>query len=314
MHAAHRAGVIHRDLKPANVLLQEQEATTKYTKYTKKEHQEEEEREVRQEEKEDRPEAGPDNALSSFRVFLVFRGPLRPKVTDFGLAKQAHAELTATGAVLGTPSYMAPEQAAGDNAAVGPLADVYALGAILYELLTGRPPFRGVSVLDTLEQVRSQEPVSPRLLQPGVSRDLETVCLKCLEKEVARRYSSAEALAEDLRRFGAGEPVQARPVGLAGRWAKWARRRPLVAVLLGLVVAVSAAGLGGRSVGLRRGAPGGEDGPERGGGAVGAEARFAVHVRNDNRQGMPPLVHLKAVCGPGDRAEPVITIMLPDED
>jgi WD40 repeat protein/serine/threonine protein kinase len=238
MHAAHKAGVVHRDLKPANVLLQEEEATTNHTNTTNQERQEE-----NKEGKQHGP--GPDNALSSIRGIRVIRGCLRPKVTDFGLAKQANAELTATGAVLGTPSYMAPEQAAGDSATVGPAADVYALGAILYELLTGRPPFRGVSVLETLEQVRHQEPVSPRLLQPGVPRDLETVCLKCLDKDPAKRYTSAETLAEDLRRFGAGEPVRARPVGALGRLHKWARRRPAVAALLGLVVTVSAIGLGG---------------------------------------------------------------------
>jgi WD40 repeat protein len=213
MHAAHEAGVVHRDLKPANVLLSFS----------------------------GRLESGVDSAPLSERPLTEWA----PKITDFGLAKQARAELTATGAVLGTPSYMAPEQAAGDNAAVGPAADVYALGAILYELLTGRPPFRGVSVLETLEQVRTREPASPRLLQPGVPRDLETVCLKCLQKEPAKRYASAEALAEDLRRFGAGEPVRARPVGAVGRLHKWARRRPAVAVLLGLVAVVGAAGLGG---------------------------------------------------------------------
>jgi WD40 repeat protein/serine/threonine protein kinase len=219
MHAAHKAGVIHRDLKPANILLHKDEGG--------------------------RMKDETRNEDSSSPFILHPSSFILPKISDFGLAKQAKAELTATGAVLGTPNYMAPEQAAGDSAAVGPAADVWALGAILYELLTGQPPFRGVSVLQTLEQVRHQEPVSPRLLQPGVPRDLETVCLKCLEKDPARRYASAAALAEDLGRFGAGKPVRARPVGPLGRLHKSARRRPAVAALLGLVVTVSAIGLGG---------------------------------------------------------------------
>jgi WD40 repeat protein/tetratricopeptide (TPR) repeat protein/tRNA A-37 threonylcarbamoyl transferase component Bud32 len=144
-----------------------------------------------------------------------------PKITDFGLAKQEQSELTATGAVLGTPSYMAPEQAAGQARGVGPAADVYALGCILYELLTGRTPFRGATPLETLDQVRTQEPVPPGRLQGKLPRDLETICLKCLRKEPLARYASAEALAQDLRRFLRGEPVRARRVGvpeLAWRW------------------------------------------------------------------------------------------------
>jgi serine/threonine protein kinase len=151
-----------------------------------------------------------------------------PKIADFGLAKQleAGANPTQTGVVLGTPSYMAPEQAAGRNQEVGPAADTYALGAILYELLTGRPPFRAVGALDTLEQVRSLEPVAPARLQPKVPRDLETVCLKCLEKEPRRRYGSALDLAEDLRRFMAGEPIHARPVSSVERLGRWCRLAP----------------------------------------------------------------------------------------
>jgi WD40 repeat protein/tRNA A-37 threonylcarbamoyl transferase component Bud32 len=154
-----------------------------------------------------------------------------PKVTDFGLAKQETSDVTRDGAVLGTPSYMAPEQARGDVRAVGPAADVYALGAILYELLTSRPPFRAATVLDTLAQVKNDEPVPPRRLQPGVPADLETVCLKCLAKDPGRRYATALALAEDLRRWQEGLPITARRAGRMERAWRWARRRRALAGL-----------------------------------------------------------------------------------
>jgi WD40 repeat protein/serine/threonine protein kinase len=159
-----------------------------------------------------------------------------PKIADFGLAKRLDAEAgqTQSGAVLGTPSYMAPEQAAGKGKAVGPAADVYALGAILYELLTGRPPFKGATPLETLQQVVAEEPVPPRRLSPQVPPDLETVCLKCLHKEPHRRYPSAVELAEDLRRFLEDRPTLARPVGFWQRGVKWARRRPALAALTGV--------------------------------------------------------------------------------
>jgi serine/threonine protein kinase/tetratricopeptide (TPR) repeat protein len=169
-----------------------------------------------------------------------------PKITDFGLAKQSDAEdLTATDAVLGTPSYMAPEQAAGKTRDVGPGADIYALGAILYEALTGRPPFRGATLTETLAQVREREPVPPTRLKPQVPRDLETVCLKCLQKEPARRYPSAFALAEDLRRFQNDEPILARPVGQAERLWRWCRRNPAVARLSAALLLVLVGGLVG---------------------------------------------------------------------
>jgi len=167
-----------------------------------------------------------------------------PKVTDFGLAKKLdEVGQTATGAVMGTPSYMAPEQAGMGSpgrkpgeSTVGPLADVYALGAILYECLTGRPPFKAATALDTVLQVISDEPVPPRQLQSRTPRDLETICLKCLQKEPRKRYASAKALAGDLRRFQAGEPIKARPVGRVERAMKWVRRKPMVAALLAVML------------------------------------------------------------------------------
>jgi tetratricopeptide (TPR) repeat protein len=167
-----------------------------------------------------------------------------PKVTDFGLAKRLdETGATASGAILGTPSYMAPEQAGGKSREVGPLADVYALGAVLYELLTGRPPFKAATPTETVLQVMSQEPVPPRQLQPSVPRDLQTVVLKCLEKEPRKRYPSARALADDLASFQAGLPVRARPIGRAERLGRWARRNPAVAALSGSLLLAVCAGL-----------------------------------------------------------------------
>jgi WD40 repeat protein len=170
-----------------------------------------------------------------------------PKVTDFGLAKRlGEAGQTTTGAVMGTPPYMAPEQTGGSKGPTGPAVDVYALGAILYECLTGRPPFKAATTMDTLMQVLSDEPVPPRQLQPRTPRDLETVCLKCLQKEPTRRYASAQELAEDLSRFLKAEPVRARPVTVADRAIKWVRRRPALATAYGLLaLALLLGGLGG---------------------------------------------------------------------
>src|SRR6516162_3802047 len=160
-------------------------------------------------------------------------GQCQPKVTDFGLVRQLDADSgqTCDGAVIGTPSYMAPEQAEGRARSAGPAADVYALGAILYECLTGRPPFEGATPLETLLQVRTREPAAPSTLNRQAPRDLETICLKCLRKQPEQRYSSARELADDLGRFVRGEPVTARPVGRLERIAKWMRRNPTVACL-----------------------------------------------------------------------------------
>jgi WD40 repeat protein len=169
-----------------------------------------------------------------------------PHVVDFGLARRVEADQrqTQTGAVVGTPSYMPPEQASGRKD-LTTAVDVYSLGAILYELLTSQPPFRGPTPLDTLLQVMEREPLSPRVVKPAVNRDLETICLKCLQKDPDRRYGSTEALAEDLERYLAGEPITARPVGGLERAWRWCRRKPAVAALLLLVGVVAAAGLVG---------------------------------------------------------------------
>ncbi|HEY3789861.1 MAG TPA: protein kinase, partial [Urbifossiella sp.] len=167
-----------------------------------------------------------------------------PKIGDFGLAKRLEDDesgMTKTGTVLGTPSYMSPEQALGLNAQVGPLADVYSLGAMLYDMLTGRPPFRGTSVMDTLQQLRTREPVPPIQLQPGVPRDLETICLKCLEKDKTKRYADAGELAADLKRFQNGEPILARPISRIEHLWRWCKRNPgkaatAAAAIAGVVV------------------------------------------------------------------------------
>jgi tetratricopeptide (TPR) repeat protein len=171
--------------------------------------------------------------LKPANVLLTADG--QPKITDFGLAKRLDAPAagqTQSGVIVGTPTYMAPEQAAGHARTISPAIDIHALGVILYELLTGRPPFQAAVVLDLLEQVRTQEPVPPRRLQPKVPRDLETICLKCLQKEPRKRYASARALADDVGRFLRGEPILARPTSAWERGVKWVQRRPAAAAFL----------------------------------------------------------------------------------
>ncbi|MBA3484000.1 MAG: SUMF1/EgtB/PvdO family nonheme iron enzyme [Pirellulales bacterium] len=174
--------------------------------------------------------------LKPSNVLLTAAGEL--KVSDFGLAKlrSSSSLLTTTDSILGTPSYMAPEQAAGEPHAIGPEADVYSLGAILFELLTGRAPFLGATVLDTLSLIRSQEPVAPRQLQPNIPRDLETICLKCLAKSPKQRYSTAAELGDDLRRFLSGLPILARPPGAVERISRLVKRKPAASALAATIM------------------------------------------------------------------------------
>ncbi len=176
--------------------------------------------------------------LKPANVLLTSEG--RPKITDFGLAKRldADSQQTHTGAIMGSPSYMAPEQAWGQTRQIGPLTDLYALGAILYEMLVGHPPFKGASVLETIELVRNQEPVPPTRLQPKVPVDLETICLKCLQKDPGKRYAGASELVEDLQRFLEGRPILARPVSVIEQLARWCRRNPKVAALATAVISL----------------------------------------------------------------------------
>ena len=217
VQAAHVRRLVHRDLKPANVLLQT--PTGEW-------------------EGNDTAEQGSASSPPAAGAPIPV-----PKITDFGLAKRlddADRE-TRSGDILGTPCYMAPEQAYGRNDSVSPRTDVWALGAILYEMLTGRPPFRGETVWDTLQQVGRQEPVPPRRLQPKVPRDLETICLKCLQKEPARRYASAAALADDLERFLAGEPIKARPLPWWEHAWRYVRGRPTTAACVAVALAAGVA-------------------------------------------------------------------------
>ncbi|VTS05457.1 WD40 repeat domain-containing serine/threonine protein kinase [Tuwongella immobilis] len=222
MHHAHEEGIVHRDLKPANILLQS---------------------------------SLPGSANRSAQESVTLSAKSlddQPKITDFGLAKRFDATLedsprpgTHTGAVLGTPNYMSPEQASGHHREHGPHSDIYSLGAILYELLTGRPPFAGESAVETIMQVMMGDALPPRMLHPRLARDLDTICLKCLQKDPRKRYSSAAELADDLARFQAGKPILARPIGRIERTMKWAKRHPAIAVssVLGTLVLLGALAL-----------------------------------------------------------------------
>src|SRR5262245_13999557 len=232
IHHAHERGVVHRDLKPANVLLapnpKSESRSLKQTRITKEGNQENKSAADVRVSKTD------ISKLESTADLDIRISDFEPKLTDFGLAKLLDdaSGPTRTGDMFGTPAYMAPEQAESNRQITGPATDVYGLGAILYELLTGRPPFRAETAIETLLQVRGQEPVPPSQLRPNCPRDLETICLKCLEKEPSKRYASARALAEDLEQFLGGHPISARPIGRWGRLAKWARRRPTTAALV----------------------------------------------------------------------------------
>ena len=207
MGVAHQNGVVHRDLKPANILLCPSGS-----------------RESRLE----GSRSGVDPGDLGFHLYM-------PKITDFGLAKQLQQDgsQTESGVVMGTPNYMAPEQAEGRSRDVGPPADVYALGAILYELFTGQPPYNAESPAETILQIFHREPVPPSRLQPRLPRDLETICLKCLHKDPHRRYATAQELAVDLGHFLASEPITALPASAAERAWKWTRRNPVLATLIG---------------------------------------------------------------------------------
>src|SRR5213593_2721119 len=174
---------------------------------------------------------------------VLLDGKGEPHLTDFGLARLVETEstMTRTLEVLGTPSYMAPEQAMGNNAAVSSVTDIYGLGAVLYQLLTGQPPFAGGATYETIKLLLDTEPRPPRLLNPKVDRDLSTICLKCLEKDPQRRYSSALALAEDLERWLKHEPIHARRTGVLTRARKWVRRKPTSALLAACLVVIAAA-------------------------------------------------------------------------
>jgi hypothetical protein len=219
-----------------------------------------------------------------------------PKVTDFGLVKKLdESALTQSGAIIGTPAYMAPEQASGRSGKVGPTTDVHALGAILYELLTGRPPFTAADLMEIVAQVVSEEAVPVRRLRPEAPRDLETICMKCLAKEQANRYPTAEALANDLRCYLAGEPISARRRRLAERTSRWIRRRSAVIAWVLLVAVVAAAGVIGSLAGRRDGRDTAVSANER----TRPEAGYAVGSECDGK-----LIFVGIAVKPGEEIPP----------
>ncbi|MCI0702836.1 MAG: serine/threonine-protein kinase, partial [Planctomycetia bacterium] len=239
VRAAHDLGIVHRDLKPSNILFENAERGTRNA--------------------EPKSEDSPGE-VSSHSAFRVPRSALVPKVTDFGLAKRSGGvELTRTQAVMGTPAYMAPEQARGDNRFVGPSADIWALGVILYECLTGKRPFDADDTLAVLRKVTDESPASPRAHVPGLPRDLELIALKCLEKQPADRYPSAAALGDDLTRFLEGKPVSVRPAGVGERFVKWCRRNPVVACFSAALVFVALLGFAGVTWGFLKAESRGKD-------------------------------------------------------
>eukprot|EP00913_Durusdinium_trenchii_P008909 g8375.t1 len=240
---AHDKGIVHRDLKPANVLLADAAHPVDAQSGAAQQigaNQTEPGRAAPGHN--DSPTTAVENPSSAARA-----GTARlfaPRITDFGLAKNIAGDsgMTATGQVLGTPSYMPPEQAAGKIEQVGPLADVYSLGAMLYATLTGRPPFQSANVMETLKQVLEREPVSPSQLNPAVDKDLETICLKCLEKDAAKRYPTARDFASDLECYLTGKPISARPISRPARVWRWCKRNPLGATVAGLLLFLAIAG------------------------------------------------------------------------
>lgn len=219
VHYAHEQGIVHRDLKPANILLAVPGSLSAAV-----------------------PKEGANAARPAASHQL---SAAAAKIADFGLARLMHRDsrLTQTGDVIGTPSYMAPEQAHGRAGDLGPSVDIYSLGAMLYELLTGRPPFQGVSPMETILLLTTCEPASPSVFQPRLPPDLVTICLKCLQKEPARRYASAADLADDLRRFLSHQPIQARPISGLEKTIRWSRRNPALAASLAMLALVVLAGM-----------------------------------------------------------------------